>query len=172
MGLLLSVAGTGGAQERLASREVEAYFRAVGHHFRVPVTEVKVLSAWDLPADHVAVVLFLARRTGVSPDALVSRHRSGDSWAEVGRGLGLDAGDFHVPLPEGAALGPLAAAYRRFASTPPSGWSAVELSDPDVVALVNIRFIGAELGVPPLRVLEVAAGAGSFVTAYRVLHRR
>ncbi|HZD03425.1 MAG TPA: hypothetical protein VE173_00860, partial [Longimicrobiales bacterium] len=124
------------------------------------------------PTDHVPVVLFLARRTGVSPDVLVSRHRRGRSWAEVGERLGLDAGAFHVPLPEDASLGPLAAAYRRFASTPASGWSSIDLSDRDVVALVNIRFLGAVLAVPPARILEVAARAGSFVTAYRVLHRR
>ncbi|HZD06457.1 MAG TPA: hypothetical protein VE173_16210, partial [Longimicrobiales bacterium] len=52
-GLLLSVPGAGRAQGREDPQDVEAYFRAVGQHFRVPVTEVKVLSAWDLPTDHV-----------------------------------------------------------------------------------------------------------------------
>lgn len=170
-GLALALPGRASAQGRDTPPDVAAYFRAVGEHFRVPTTEVEVLSAWGLPADQVPVVLFLARRGGVSSDALVSWRRRGHAWSEVAEHVGLDATVFHVPLPDGAPLGPLTQAYQRFAATPRQEWSAIALSDDEVAALVNIRFLGAELGVPPARVLEVAARTGSFVSAYRVLRR-
>lgn len=161
------------AQERedgqRVAQQVAPYFRALGEHFRFPEGEVEVLAAWGLPPDHLPVVLSLARRSGGSPDALISQRRRGLSWAEVAHGLGLDASSFHVLLPEDAPLGDLAPAYERFAATPPARWPSIELSDSDIVHLVNIRFLGSALGVPPVRVLEVENRTGSFVAAYNQL---
>lgn len=161
-------AASGGAQERTATEE-EAYFRTVGEHFRVSSREIRVLTAWGLPREELPVVLFLARRTGGSPDALIARRRGGDSWWDVARGMGLDASSFHVMVPADADLGRLEATYRRFAETPRDAWAGLQLSDAEIVALVNVRVLGETLGVSPVRVLREAARTGSFVEAHRRL---
>jgi hypothetical protein len=76
-----------------------------------------------------------------------------------------------VVLPPSTPHGLLASAYARFDATPRSDWPSIELSDPEVVGLVNIQFIGSALGVPPARVLEAAARTGSWVAAFRALVR-
>ena len=78
----------------------EAYFRAVGEHFEIPFQEVTIIGEWELTPDEVPVVLFLARRAGVTPDALIGSRRSGRPWREVARRFGVGPHAFHLPLPE------------------------------------------------------------------------
>lgn len=144
---------------------VEAYFRALGEHFRVSPAELDVLAAWGLPPEHLAVALFVARCSGGSADAVIAQRRKGLPWAEIARGSGLDASSFHV-LPGGGPPGRLARIYDRFDAVPRAEWSSIELRDAEIVDLVNIRFLESVLGVAPFRVLEVATRFGSFVAAY------
>lgn len=153
-------------QDREHPQEVEPYYRALGEHFRVSRAEVDVLAAWGLPPDHLAVVLFLSRRAGASPDALITQRRDGLSWAEVTGPLGMDASSFYVELGRDASPGRLAAAYERFAATPKGQWPSIELRDAEIVDLVNLDFLGTALGVPPARVLEVAGPAASWVAVH------
>lgn len=168
---LLTLAGT--AMPCLAQEEDrsvrDAYFRAVGEYFDVGEDEVGIIGEWRLAPDEVPVVLFLAGRAGISPDALIGLRRGGRPWMEVAGRFGLDAGDFHIPLPEGAELGPLAGIYEEFRGRPPGGWSRIILRDPDIVALVNIGVLSEVTGSAPLRVLQCFTEAGSFMEAYPVL---
>ena len=98
------------AQVGGGGEDAAAYARAVGEHFRVPPEEVAVLSEWGLAIEEIPVVLFLARRGGMSADALATLKRGGQSWFQLAQRSGLDAGSFLVPLPESAGGGPLASA--------------------------------------------------------------
>ena len=72
--LALAVAGAE-AQEPEAAQEV--YFRAVGEFFDVPSFELEILRDWSLPPDEIPVILFIAQRAGVLPEALVALRRGG-----------------------------------------------------------------------------------------------
>ena len=155
-----------------AARIREAYFRAVGEHFGVPFQEVTIIGEWDLTADEVPVVLFLARRAGVTPDALIGSRRGGRPWREVAGRFGVDPGAFHLSLPLDADLGHLARCYSEFRGRPSSQWSRIQLEDGEIVSLVNIRVLSEQTGAPPTRVLRVREGAGSFLASYPLLIRR
>ena len=157
------------AQARVGAQEVAPYFRTLGEHFRVSRSEMAVLVAWDLPPEHLAVVLFVAHRSGASPDAVVAQRRGGRSWNDVARRFGLDASSFHVLVGRDASLGRLAPVYDRFGSTARAEWPSLELADAEIVDLVNMRVLASTLGVLPTRVLEVAARSGSFVAAHHEL---
>lgn len=143
-----------------------AYFGAVAEHFGLPASEVDILGDWPIPADEIPVVLYVARRAGVSPEALVVLRRSGTSWAGIARRYGLGAGAFHLPLPEGDAAGRLRAARDRFASTPRDRWGGLALSDNEIVALVNVRVLSEALALPVASVLERVGPSGSFVSLF------
>ncbi len=149
---------------------VAAYYRAVGEHFRVPASEILILSEWRLPAEEIPVVLFVAGRGGISPEAVVALRRAGRDWTEVALRYALDAGSFHVPL-EGSA-GSLAVAYDAYRARPQSQWAAIVLSDVGIVGLVNLRVLADVLHLTPAAVLQARDGAGSWVGAYRALARR
>lgn len=143
---------------RSGKSDETAFLHAVGEHFSMPPTEVRVLARWSLPAAEIPVVLQLARRAGVSPDVVVAQRQRGEGWMEIARGYSLHAGDFHVPI-DGPA-GFLSAAYERFNDRSASEWREISLSDAEVVGLVNIRFLSRVLKVRPEEVIE-AMGDGS-----------
>ncbi len=160
--LLLVVWAAGVAGQAAGSAGRDAYFGAVAEFFELPRSEVTILGEWRLADEDIPVVLFMARRAGVSPEALVALRRSGRGWAELAQRYNLDAGQFHVPLPESAPSGVLEGAYQRFRSLPPARWSEISLGDADIVGLVNLRVLSQTLGKAPEEILT-AVGSGSWV---------
>lgn len=150
---------------------VDAYLGGLAGHFGLPAAEVRVLSEWDIEPEEVAVVLFLAREGGVSPDALIALHGGGRGWSQLATRYGLHAGAFHVPLAESASAGPLSPVYDRFRGTPRGQWSSITLGEDELVQLVNLRVLSDYLNVPPGRVVQAWQQSGSFVEAYRALVR-
>lgn len=147
----------------------DAYLQAVGEHFRVSVDEVRVLASWGRPASDIPVVLFVAGRGGVSPDAVMALRNAGRGWSEIAGRWQLHAGDFHVPVDDSVDAGPLRAVYEQYRSRPGTGWPSITLSDGDVVALVHVRFLADYLGVAPARVMQALARAGAGPAALQAL---
>ena len=143
-----------------------AYLRAVADHFQVPVEEVNLLGEWDLQTDEIPVVLFLADRAGVSPDALAALRRNGGAWREIAGRYGLGVGAFYVPLPEGGPFGVLYRAYTEFRNLPRGQWNTVELTDVEITAMVNVRVLSEHMDVTPVRVLRSREEAGSFAAGF------
>jgi hypothetical protein len=144
----------------------DAYFRAVAEFFSMAAAEVAILSEWSLPSDEVPVVLFVARRAGVSPDALVALRRSGSPWAQLIGRYHLGAGHFHVPLAASADPGRLGGAYERFAEVSPERWSEVRLRDDEIIDLVNLRIVAQTLRMSPGDVLGRAVPGVTWVDLY------
>jgi len=168
--VLALVTGSAQAQEREAARA--DYFRAVAAFFNLPPSEIAILSDWEISADEIPVVLFVARRAGVSPEALVALRDGGEGWARLSRRYGVGPPAFHVPVRDDAATGRLRTAYDLFRSTPVGEWGTIRLSDEDIVALVNVRVISQSLGLPAERVLAETDQTTSFVQLYARLRSR
>jgi len=157
------------AQESPAA-QVE-YFAAVASFFNLPPTEVAILSEWEIPAQEIPVVLFMARRSGVSPEALVALREAGQSWATLATRYRVGPAALHVPVPDDASAGSLARAYQEYRGTPVARWSTIRLTDEDVVGLVNVRLISQSLGLPAERVLGRTGSVGTYVELYAHLKR-
>ncbi len=152
-----------------ASPAREGYFGAVSEHFRVSLEEVRILGEWRLSPDEIPVVLFVASRAGVSPDAVANLRGDGQSWDAVTRRFGLGPVDFHIPFTEGVSQGLLARAYDEFGDRPRSTWNTIRLRDQEIVALVNIHFLSVQMRVSPERILEAVERTKTFVGAHRDL---
>ncbi len=146
-----------------------AYLQAAGEHFGIPESEVAVLTRWRMSAGEIPVVLFLARRAGVSPDVVVAKRRQGSSWMAIAATYSVHAGDFHVQL--AVPPGNLANAYEQFNRWPVSQWGQVALSDQEVLGLVNLGFLSRALGVSPETVAAELGQGGSMVAAFQRLRR-
>ncbi len=167
--IMMLLAAPVAAQERAAVRA--DYFRAVASFFNLPPNEIAILSDWQISADEIPVVLFVARRAGVSPEALVALRQSGQSWSALADRYMVRASAFHVPLGDDAPAGRLQETYGLFRSTPVGEWSALRLSDDAIVALVNVRVISQSLGLPAERVLAETTAGESFIDLYTRLAR-
>ena len=167
--IFLATAGSAAAQAPDTPRA--EYSRAVAAFFNLPTNEIAILGDWEIPADEIAVVLFMARRSGVSPEALVALRRSGQSWATLATRYQVGASALHVPVRDDAAAGSLQNVYARFRSTPVADWSSIQLTDSDIVGLVNVRVISQSLGLLAEQVLAGTGSADSFVDLYAQLKR-
>jgi hypothetical protein len=150
-------------------REHEAYFRAVAGFFGVPASEVAILGEWPLPPDEIPVALFIARRAGVSPEAVVALRRGGRSWVDLCARYHVDAAQLYVPLPDGASAGQLQTVYEHYRTVPVARWREVSLRDRDVVALVNLRLLAETLRMAPEAILRSAGDGGSWADVYSQL---
>jgi hypothetical protein len=149
----------------------QAYFQAVSEHFHVSLDEVRVLAGWGRPVTEIPVVLFLAGQGGVSPDAVMALRNAGRGWIAIASRWQLHAGHFHVAVDPSVDAGPLAGVYEQFRARPGSAWPSIELSDPDVVALVHLRFLSEYLSLPPARVLVALGQVGPGPAALQALRR-
>lgn len=161
-------AGLDARQDGAAER---AYLRAVARYFQVPESEVSILAHWDLPTDEVPVALFLARRAGVSPEALAALRESGRGWSALATSYNVGANALHVPLQNPAAAGVLTGAYQRFGDVPVSDWGTLRLEDREIIALVNVRVLSDGLGVSPDEIARRTGSTASFVELYAQLLR-
>ena len=137
------------------------YFRSVARYFSLPASEVSILAEWEIAPDEVPVVLFVARRSGVSPEAVVALRDSGQSWAALTGRYRVSPSSLHVPIRDDADAGMLTTAYGHFRTTPVNQWNSVPLADHEIVGLVNVRVISQVLG---RSAEEVAAASGSMTT--------
>lgn len=153
--------GAGGADEA-------AFLRAVGEHFGTPQQEVMVLSQWKLAVSEIPVVLFLAERAGVSPDVVISQRRRGRDWMAISEQYAVHAGDFHIRIDGHPGL--LADAYERFNARAATEWNEIALSDAEVVALVNVRFLSRYLQVSAGRVAQELDDVNGVVAVFMRLN--
>ena len=147
------------------------YFRSVGQYFSLPAGEVAILADWEIEPDEVPVVLFVARRSGVSPEAVVALRDSGQSWSSLTARYRVAPSSLHVPIRDDAPAGMLAAAYGHFRSTPVSQWNTVPLADHEIVGLVNVRVISQVLGLSAERVAAESASMTTWVQLHAQLRR-
>ncbi len=150
---------------------LEAYTRLAANHFGVPHSEVALLAEERILPDEVAVVLRIAQASGISPSVLVAFRRSGESWMTIARRYGMGGAAFHEAIPDGEVDDRTRRVAGLYRNTPATGWDALELTNDEVVALVNLRMLTRELGVSHARVLSARSETGSFMLALRVLAR-
>lgn len=162
-------AATTDAQEQSGTER--AYFRAVARYFQMPEGEIAILRNWGLPADEVPVLVFVARRAGVSTEALVALRESGRDWTELSVRYQIGARALHVPIHDPTSAGRLSALYDTFRDTPVERWGDIRLSSEDIVALVNVRVLSQSLGLAPDDVMRRTATTTSFVELYSQLIR-
>jgi hypothetical protein len=147
------------------------YFRAVAGHFNMPAHEVTILGEWPLPADEIPVVLFIARRSGVSPEAVVALRESGQSWAALTRGYRITPAALHVPIRDDAPAGGLAGAYDQYRSIPVAQWDGLALSDAEIIGLVNVRILSQVLRLSAEQVAAATGSTATYVELYAHLRR-
>ena len=169
--ILVLVTAAFGVSTSAVQGQEEVYLQAVAEHYRVSSDEIRVLHGWGRPAGELPVVLHVASRAGISPDAVMALRNSGRGWLQIAGRWQLHAGDFHVALDPAQDPGPLARVYEGYRGSPRTGWPALQLEDREVEALVHLRFLTEYLGVPPGRVLTALARAGSGPAALEALRR-
>ena len=141
------------------------FYLAVSDYYEVPpLHAVELHERYRCPDEEIPVVYFIAARAHVAPASIVSLRLRRKSWLDIAFHFGLKPDIFFIPLrtdrvgpPYGNAYG----YYRRYAPT--REWRKMALSDEEVAALVNLRFMSEYYGTPPESVMAMRGRGSSFV---------
>ena len=124
------------------------FFLSAGDYYAAPQREVVVVQR-GVPEDDAPVVFFLARRAHCSPVRIIRMRHRGYSWWRITMALRLNPDIYYVPVRDERMGPPYGRAYGFYRHSGPR-----YLTDPDVVNMVNLRFISSYYHVPPEQIIE------------------
>src|SRR6185503_16540627 len=93
---------------------------------------------------------------------IIDLRLGGRPWREIAVRFGLGPEVFYVPVAVTPGP-PYGKAYGYYKKKPRHQWNTIMLADPDVVALVNLRFLSDHYRLAPERVIEARGRHGDFI---------
>ncbi len=139
------------------------FYAALADHYRLPDSVVRSIHERRLPDDELAVIFFLAAQAAIQPDDVADLRLLKKSWMELTTHFGLTAEIFYVPVTSDPSP-PFAKPYALYKAQPRTLWKRITLEDPDILNLVNLRFVSSYFKVPPEDVIRLRAQNKSYVT--------
>jgi hypothetical protein len=132
---------------------IRSFYFSVGDYYRVPETTVVAVSRRRIPDDELPVVFFIADRAHVPPAVIVDMRLRGLSWWNISMRYHIGPEVYYVPVKAVQVGPPYGRAYGYYKKWPRSRWKEIRLSDPDIVNLVNLRFISDYQHISPDHVI-------------------
>ena len=142
---------------------LRGFYLAVGDYFRVPEREVILIKERRIPDEEIPVALFIAARARVIPSVVIDLRLGGRSWMDITLHFKLNPEIYHVPV-EGEVKGPpYGKAYGYYKNKNRKDWGKIVLSNPEIINLVNLRFISEYHRFPPEEVIRLRAVGKNFI---------
>lgn len=140
---------------------IKGFYLAIGEHYTVPQKKIEVVRKQNIPDDELSVVFFLARHADCSPDLIVKMRLGGKSWMDIAIHFGLNADLFYVPLKDPGP--PYGKAWGHYKKNKKGKRKAIRLTDTEIVAFVNLKFISQHYGHSPDEVAKMRSAGKSFI---------
>ena len=138
------------------------FYLSIGNYFNVPQNQVTVIREKQIPDDQITVVLFIAQRAHVAPQAVIDLRLGGSSWMDIALHFGLGPDAFYVPLQTNPGP-PYGNAYGYYRHHKRKDWKRIHLEDDDIVNLVNLRFLSESNHCTPDEIIKMRAQGRNFV---------
>jgi hypothetical protein len=138
------------------------FYLAIGDHYQVEQKTIAVVREKNIPDEDLPVVFFLARHAGVKPAVIIKLRLGGKSWMDIAWHYNLHADLFYVPLKNPGP--PYGKAWGHFKKKKRDQWSTIRLSDEEVVAFVNLKFLSVHYGHSADEIATMRGKNKSFVT--------
>jgi hypothetical protein len=145
---------------------VKSFYLAIGDYFGAKEKEIAMIRRMNVSDEELPVVYFLARRAGVSPNAIIRMRLDGKSWMDISLHFGLSAEVFYVPVKKRAGP-PYGKAYGHFKNKKRGEWASIRLSDSEIINFVNLRFISDHYGYSPDEIIAMRERGRDFVVINR-----
>ena len=141
---------------------VKGFYLAIGEHYQVTEKEVVVIKKKSVPDEDLPVAFHIAEHAGVPHTKVINLRLKGMSWMDITHHFGLTAEIFYVSVKRKPGP-PYGKAWGHFKKGKNKGWKNVNLTDPDIVNYVNMKFICDRYGYTPDDVIRMRAKGDSFV---------
>lgn len=147
-----------------AGEAEDAFCEAVASYFSVTPAAVASVRTTGVSTEEIPVVFQVAGLTKTSPVSVATLRARGDSWQGITKVRNLGADAFYVMIGtqfSSKTYSPLIGKYKMVKA---DKWNKIELSDQDVVNLVNLKFIASHCDYSMFEVMKMRDNGDSFVT--------
>lgn len=134
----------------------KAFLLSVGTHYNVKDKVIAYARKKGVPHDELPVLFYIAKKANAKPEVLIDLRRSGKSWMEITRILGLSPEIFHLSVTT-TPTHPYGKALAHFKNKAKKDWIKINLADGDIVRLTNLRFLSAVHGITPTEAAKLKA---------------
>lgn len=139
------------------------FYVAIGDFYDVPYENVYDLSETGLADEDIAVVYFVADRAKVEASEVASDRKVGGSWSSIASSYGLDARAFYMIVASDIASKTYRPVFEKYTSVPQSNWKNVQLTDAEIINLVNLKFVGSHHDYTVFDIMAMRDYGKSFV---------
>jgi len=172
--LFLVLAGMVFLSERADARQVSVgtsvgeaglrdFYFAVGDYFKVTEREVTFIRERTIPNEEVPVVLFIGARARVASSAVIDLRLDGRSWMDITFHFKLNPEIYYMPVKVEVKGWSYGKPYGYYRNRHRKDWGKIVLSNPEIINLVNLRFISEYHQVPPEEVIKMREWGKSFI---------
>jgi hypothetical protein len=142
---------------------LRGFYLAVGDYFRVPEREVIIIRERRIPDEEIPVIFFIAARARVAPSVVIDLRLGGRSWMDITLYFKLSPDIYYVPVKGKVKGPPYGKAYGYYKNKNRKDWGKIVLSNPEIINLVNLRFISEYHHFAPEEVIRLRADGKNFV---------
>ncbi len=139
------------------------FYVAVGDYFDVPYENVWDMSESGIADEDLTVVYFIADRAKVDANEVARDRLVGGSWSSIASSYGLDASSFYMMVAGQINSKAYASVFEKYKSSPQSNWNKIDLTDSDIINLVNLRFVGSHHDYTVFDIMAMRDYGKSFV---------
>ena len=135
---------------------------AIGDFYMASEKEVIIVKEKGIPEDELPVVFHIASRANVSPNVVINLRLKGQSWMDISLHYRLGPEIYYIDTKEDIGP-PYGKALGHFKRHKRHEWGKIKLTDYEIMALVNLKFISAHYGCSPAKVAGMSTKNESFV---------
>ena len=149
----------------LGGSESANYYRSIARYNNVSDQDVYFVRQRGIPDEELPVIFYLASLAAVAPSIVADEYRRpGISLNDLTRIFGLNPEIYHYPVKTRVDGPPYGKAYGYYKNKPKKEWKNIKLSNPDIINLVNLRFISESRGVDPEDVIKHRSSGKTFIS--------
>ena len=146
-----------------ATDNTTEFYMALGDYYNVQYEEVYDISETGIADEDLTVAYFIADRAKVDVGEVAADRKIGGSWNSIASSYGLNSSSFYMIMAiqfKSRTYKPL---FEKFSSVPQSTWKNIELTDLDIVNLVNLKFVGSHHDYTVIDIMAMRDYGKSFV---------
>jgi hypothetical protein len=128
----------------VAALDLQAdYFKAIGNYYGVVIADVEKMSQAGIADEELPVVFFVANRSCTAVKRVADLRLEGASWMDICRKRTMSSVDFYIIVTKPYTSKVFEPVLNKFEDTHRNDWKNIDLSDSEIVNLVNLRMMNS-----------------------------
>ncbi len=148
----------------LAAEEDRTEFSAaLAAYYGVTPEEVSVVWETEISSEEIAVVLRVAQLSNTSAVNIGTLRVRGDSWQDIMNIRNVGCGSFYMMVAGNVESGLYTPILAKFDSVPETKWDTIDLTNDEIVNLVNLKFLSSQHDFSAFKIMEMRDAGKTFV---------